>query len=74
MTKKIAYALDLGPGKDAGRVILVEEGTQGYRYVADYDSSRPKRRPGIVQRLNQRLGVSREDANRLVAQSMRGGG
>ena len=52
-------------------MIIVEAGVSGFRFVPDYDCSPKRRRPGIVGRLNKRLGVTKKQANIMVAQSMR---
>ena len=67
-----AYSLHPGPGDDEGRVIIVTKAERGFRFVPDYDSSPKKRRRGIVTRLNKRAGVTKREANQLVAASMRG--
>lgn len=67
---KAAYAIHPGPGENEGRIIVVVEGRRGYNFVEDYDCSPADRRPGIVERLNDRMGISGREADRLVAQSM----
>ena len=72
MTKKKAYMMHPGPGKDKDRIVLVSE--DGYSAVPDYDCSKVSRRPGIVQRLNELLGLtSQRDVDRIIAHSMRCG-
>lgn len=71
---RMAYAIHPGPGADEGRVIVVTEDERGFRFVPDYVCSPKERRPGIVDRLNKRLGVTAKEASLLVAGSMRKGG
>ena len=68
---KVAYAVHPGPGCDEGRVIIVEAGVSGFRFVPDYDCSPKRRRRGIAQRLNAKIGVTKKQADIMVAQSMR---
>jgi len=70
---RLAYAMHPGPGEDGGRVIVVTDEERGFRFVTDYDCSPLKRRPGIVERLNARAGVTPRQAIRLVAASMKSG-
>lgn len=67
--RKIAYATYPGPGPDATRVIIVEEGVSGYRFVPDYDCSPASHRAGIARRLNKRLGITPKEVERLLSQS-----
>ena len=68
---KMAYALHPGPGEDEGRIIVVTSRGRGFRFVPDYDSATKRRRRGIAQRLNKRIGVTPKEADQLVALSMR---
>ncbi len=66
----VAYMVHPGPGEFEGRVVLVEEGVSGFRPIEDYDSSPEEKRPGIVKRLNERLGVEQPHADKIAASSM----
>jgi hypothetical protein len=69
--KPAAYTTVMSPGMDKFQVVVVREDECGYRPVADYGERSQEDAERIARQLNERLGVSKEEALRILLSSLK---
>jgi hypothetical protein len=69
--QEVAYIVAPSEDLKAWQVVLVSKGVPGYRPIADYPPVVSKvQAEGVAGRLNQRLGVSKEEALLIAVTTM----
>jgi hypothetical protein len=68
--KAAAYTTVVAPGMVKWQIAIVREDEDGYRPVADYGERPLAEAERIARQLNERLGVSEEEALRILTSSL----